>query len=62
MVPTAGFRLQVTAVLMVPVRVGVNCWAWDPIKDTGVGAIEIVMPATARPKGVAPATFLAAAS
>jgi len=38
-VPTAGLTNHVTAVLLVFVTVGVNCWGWLAVSETAVGAI-----------------------
>ena len=43
MLPIAGFKLQVTAVFTVPVRVAVNGCTWFSIKYTGVGETEMVI-------------------
>ena len=43
-VPTAGLRVQVTAVFPVPVTVAVNCCVVFAVSVTGPGPIETVMP------------------
>jgi hypothetical protein len=37
MVPTAGLSDHVTAVLVVPVTVGVNCWVCETVREVVAG-------------------------
>jgi hypothetical protein len=39
-VPTAGLKVQVTAVLDEPLTVAVNCWVWEAASDAVVGVSE----------------------
>jgi hypothetical protein len=39
-VPTAGFRDQVTLVLLLPVTVAVSCCVWEAVREAVVGVTE----------------------
>ena len=41
-VPTAGFNVQVTAALAVPLTVAVNCWFCEVVSEMAAGATETV--------------------
>ena len=40
MVPTAGFKDQVTLVLLLPVTVAASCCVWEAVREAVVGVIE----------------------
>ena len=40
--PTAGFKVQVTAVFDDPVTVAVSCWVWEAVRDAVDGVRETV--------------------
>ena len=39
-VPTAGFRDQVTLVLVLPVTVALSCCFWEAVREAFVGVTE----------------------
>jgi hypothetical protein len=42
-VPTAGFKDQVTLVLLLPMTVAVSCCVWEAAREAVVGVIETLI-------------------